>query len=226
MVSHLRAAVGRLFGPFARWLLRRGVSPDAVTLLGAVGAVAAALLLLPSGHLVAGAIVIGVFAFLDALDGTMAREAGRSGPWGAFLDATLDRLVDGAIFSGLTLWFVLHAESRLVVVGAAGSLACLVLGNAVSYARAKAESVGYFANVGIAERGERLIVSLVAAGLVGLGLPTLVLVVALWVLAAASLVTVVQRIVVVRAQALGREVRGAPGAAGGPAAVEPTTEDD
>jgi CDP-diacylglycerol--glycerol-3-phosphate 3-phosphatidyltransferase len=81
-------------------------------------------------------------------------------------------------------------------------LACLVLGSVVPYARARAEGLGMTAAVGIAERADRLVVTLVAAGLVGLGLPVTVLVVVLAVLAAASAVTVVQRMATVRRQAV------------------------
>jgi CDP-diacylglycerol--glycerol-3-phosphate 3-phosphatidyltransferase len=83
------------------------------------------------------------------------------------------------------------------------ALACLILGSVVSYAKARAEGLGMTANVGIAERADRLVAVLAATGLVGLGVPEILLTVVLWVLAAASLVTVVQRMLVVRRQALG-----------------------
>lgn len=81
------------------------MSPDAVTVTGTVAVVAAALWLYPTGHFLAASLVIAFFALTDSLDGVMARRAGRSGPWGAFLDSTLDRFGDAAIFSGLVLWF-------------------------------------------------------------------------------------------------------------------------
>ena len=202
MLSRLRGVVSRLLAPVARVLLRAGVSPDAVTVLGTVGVVVTALWAFPTGHLAAGAIIIGAFAFLDALDGTMARLAGRSGAWGAFLDSTLDRAADAAIFCGLTAYFLVHHDGDLRTYGVIAALASLVLGNLVSYARARAEGLGMTANVGIAERGERLVVSLLMAGLVGFGLPVETLVVALGLLAVASLVTVGQRMVTVRRQAL------------------------
>lgn len=191
-----------LLTPVARVLLRAGVSPDAVTVLGALGVLVVALWAFPTDHLAVGAIIIGVFAFLDALDGTMARLAGRSGSWGAFLDSTLDRLADAAIFCGLTAYFIVQHDGDLRTYGIVVSLACLVLGNLVSYARARAEGLGMTANVGIAERGERLVISLVMTGLVGFGLPVEALVGALALLAVASLVTVVQRMATVRRQAL------------------------
>lgn len=196
MFGRLRAVTTRLFTPLAALLTRLGVSPDAVTITGTVGVVVSALWLFPTGHLFAGTMAVMVFAFSDVLDGVMARRSGRSGPWGAFLDSTLDRLADGAVFGGLTLWFVLQDDH----LGAAVALACAILGGVVPYARARAESVGATASVGIAERADRLVAGLVAAGLVGLGLPVVVLHVVLGLLAVASLVTIVQRVATVRRQ--------------------------
>lgn len=199
MISKLRDGVGRLFTPLARWLLRHGVSPDAVTIVGTLGVVVAALWLFPLGYLFAGTMVCWFFAMSDAIDGLMARLSGRVGPWGAFLDSTLDRIADGAIFTGLVLYLAGRGEDPL---GAGLGLACLVLGSIVPYARARAEGLGMTANVGIAERGDRLTAALTAAGLVGVGLPPVVLTVVLGLLAVASAVTVVQRMVVVRRQAV------------------------
>lgn len=197
MISKLRAGFGRLFTPLAKALLRAGLSPDAVTIIGTLGVMASALILFPTGHLLAGALVCWFFAMSDAVDGLMARLSGRQGPWGAFLDSTLDRFADSAIFVGLIVWLAGPGDDA---VGAALGLACLVLGSIVPYARARAEGIGVTANVGIAERGDRLVMALTAAGVVGLGAPGLVLTIALGLLAAASMVTVVQRIVVVRRQ--------------------------
>ena len=197
MLSRLRAVWSRLMGPLADGLLRMGVTPDQVTIGGTVVSVVLALWLFPTGHLFLGAILLGVFTVLDTIDGLMARRSGRSGPWGAFLDSTLDRFADGAIFAGLVLWYTGRGDDRLTAMFA---LACLVLGAIVPYARARAEGLGMSANVGIAERGDRILVSLVAAGLVGLGVTPVLLTVALGVLAAASLVTVVQRMLAVRRQ--------------------------
>lgn len=201
MLSRLRSGATRVFTPPAALLLRLGVSPDAVTITGTLGVVVAALWLFPLGHLFAGTMVITVFAFSDLLDGVMARRSGRAGAWGAFLDSTLDRLGDAAIFSGLLLYLAGRGEDRL---GAVLALACLVLGSVVPYARARAEGLGMTANVGIAERGDRLLAVLVAAGLVGLGVPAVVLTVVLGLLAVASAITVVQRMATVRRQVAAR----------------------
>lgn len=198
MLNRLRGAMTRLFTPVADALLKRGVSPDAVTITGTVAVVATALWLYPTGHFLAASLVIAFFALTDSLDGVMARRAGRSGPWGAFLDSTLDRFGDAAIFSGLVLWFMGEGDSAW---GAGAALACLVLGSIVPYARARAEGLGMTAAVGIAERADRLATVLVATALVGLGVPQVALVVVLALLAVASLITIVQRMATVRRQA-------------------------
>jgi CDP-diacylglycerol---glycerol-3-phosphate 3-phosphatidyltransferase len=202
MFGRLRATMQRLFTPLAHLLNRRGVSPDVVTVAGTVIVTVLALTLLPTGHLTLGAALIGLFALTDSLDGVMARASGRSGPWGAFLDSTLDRVSDGAVFAGITLWFVLHPDEPWAAAGTMAALACLVLGAVVPYARARAESVGATAAVGIAERSDRLVIALVPTAFVPVGLPVPVLVVVLALLAVASLVTVAQRVLTVRRQLL------------------------
>nr|WP_189181928.1 CDP-alcohol phosphatidyltransferase family protein [Microbispora rosea] len=199
MLNLLRPAVTRVMTPLGRALARRGISPDVITAIGTLGVVASALAFYPLGHLFAGTLVITFFVLADLLDGVLARMTGRGTKWGAFLDSTLDRLGDASIFSGLILYFVLKDEPEIVLATVA--LFCLVAGALVSYAKARAEGLGMTANVGIAERGERLVVVLVAAGLSGLGVPY-VLAAGLWLLAAASAVTVVQRMVHVYRQAV------------------------
>ncbi|RHA41342.1 phosphatidylinositol phosphate synthase [Cellulomonas rhizosphaerae] len=198
MLNRLRGVMTRIFTPVADALLRAGVLPDAVTITGTLVVVVTALWAYPTGNLLLGTIIIGVFALTDSLDGVMARRAGRSGPWGAFLDSTLDRFADAAIFGGLVLWFFGDGDDRLSAVLA---LACLILGSIVPYARARAEGLGMTASGGIAERADRLVLVLVATGLVGFGVPDVVLTVVLGLLAVASAVTVVQRMAMVHAQA-------------------------
>ena len=205
-----RALFTRLLTPVARVLLRLGISPDVVTLVGTLGVSAGALVFFPRGQLLIGVLVIVVFVFSDTVDGIMARMSGRSSAWGAYLDSTLDRVGDAAVFGGLVLYYsnqqdvVGHTTAR---VGEVLALTCLVLGSIVSYARARAEGLGMTANVGIAERADRLVVTLLAAGFVGWFVPEVVLLVVLGLLAVASLVTVIQRILMVRGQALAMESR-------------------
>lgn len=200
---YARAAITKFFAPLAKLLLRLGISPDIVTIVGTLGVCVGALAFYPRGEFFWGTIVITVFIFSDTLDGNMARMSGRSSVWGAYLDSTLDRVADAAIFGALVLWYAGDGDN-LVMAGLA--LACLILGMVVSYSKARAEGLGMTANVGIAERSERLVAVLVFTGLVGipwLHLPTAVLGVVLGLLAVASFVTVLQRMLTVRAQALG-----------------------
>lgn len=213
-----RALFTRLLTPVARMFLAMGISPDVVTLVGTLGVCAGALAFYPRGEFFWGTIMITLFVFSDTIDGIMARASSRSSKWGAFLDSTLDRLGDAAVFGGLVLYYGGPASpdagslpvSRSVMLALA--LTCLVLGSVVSYARARAEGLGMRADVGIAERADRLVAVLVTTGLVGLGwktgfgLPEIVLTVVLALLAVASAVTVVQRVLLVRRQALGYSV--------------------
>ncbi|MFC9977048.1 phosphatidylinositol phosphate synthase [Spirillospora sp. NPDC127200] len=197
MLNKLRPALGRVLTPIGQAVARTGVTPNAITVIGTAGVVAGALALFPRGEFFWGTMVITVFVLFDMLDGAVARVTGKGSAWGAFLDSTMDRVADAAIFSGLMIG--LYRDGQHTLAGVA--LYCLVAGVVVSYAKARAEGLGYTCNVGIAERSERLVIALVAAGLDGLGVP-FVLAAALWVLAALSTVTVGQRFAVVRKQAL------------------------
>lgn len=204
---YARAAVTRILTPVAKLLIRLGVSPDAVTILGTLGVSLGALIFFPRGQLFVGVMVITAFVFSDTVDGIMARLRDRPSKWGAFLDSTLDRLGDAAIFSGLTLWFFQGGDDRVMAWLA---LACLVLGSVVSYVRARAEGLGMTASVGIAERADRLVVALLTTGLVGLGLPEVVLKVVLALLVLATVVTILQRILVVHRQVRAEEAASRP----------------
>jgi CDP-diacylglycerol--glycerol-3-phosphate 3-phosphatidyltransferase len=192
-----RAGVTRVVSPLARALLRMGVGPDTVTVVGTLGVCAGALAFYPRGEFFVGTLIATLFVFSDMLDGTMARLSGRSSPWGAFLDSTLDRIADAAVCGGLVLWFA--REGQPLEAGLA--LFCLVVGVLTSYVKARAEGLGMTADVGVAERSERLIVVLLATGLAGLGVPY-ILPAGLWLLAVAGVITVAQRMIVVRRQAL------------------------
>ena len=203
MLERFRQFWTRLLSPIANFLLRLGVSPDAVTLVGTIGVSAAALYFFPRGELLVGVLVITAFVFSDLIDGYMARSAGTSSRWGAFLDSSLDRIADSAIFGGLVLYFA-HDQDNMLMASVA--LYCLVMGSLTSYVRARAEGLGMQAKVGIAERADRLVLVLVLAGFSEIFNKPVLLDIVLWVLAAASTVTVVQRMVVVRRQALADDV--------------------
>jgi CDP-diacylglycerol--glycerol-3-phosphate 3-phosphatidyltransferase len=198
MLNMLRPALNRVLTPIGEALARTPVTPNAITVTGTVGVVAAALWLLPTGHLFAGAAVCTVFVLADMLDGALARVTGTTGAWGAFLDSTLDRVGDAAIFAGLAAWLARGGHQPAL---AGVTVYCLVAGAMVSYARARAEGLGVRADVGLAERSERIVIILLSTGLSGLGVPY-ALPVGLWALAVLSTVTFGQRVLVVR-QAVG-----------------------
>lgn len=207
---YARAFFTKVFTPVARLFLKLGISPDVVTIVGTLGVCIGALVFYPRHDFLVGTLVITAFVFSDTVDGVMARLSGRSSHWGAYLDSTLDRVGDSAVFGGLVLWFAGDGGKPYM---AALALACLILGSVVSYAKARAEGLGMTANVGIAERADRLVAVLATTGLVGLGLSEVVLAVVLALLALASLVTVVQRMLTVRKQALDAIASDHPGPA-------------
>ncbi|MFE2285804.1 phosphatidylinositol phosphate synthase [Streptomyces sp. NPDC059443] len=222
--KYARAFFTRVLTPFAAFLLRLGVSPDAVTLIGTAGVVAGALVFFPMGEFFWGTITITLFVFSDLVDGNMARQAGSSSRWGAFLDSTLDRVADAAIFGGLALWYAGSGDNNALC---AVAIFCLASGQVVSYTKARGESIGLPVAVnGLIERAERLVITLVAAGLSGLetfGVPSwigVLLPIALWVVAAGSLVTLIQRVVTVRRESAEADAAAAAAAASPP--VSPT----
>ncbi|ONI73581.1 CDP-diacylglycerol--glycerol-3-phosphate 3-phosphatidyltransferase [Kribbella sp. ALI-6-A] len=201
MLNRFRQFWTKVIAPIANLLLRLGVSPDAVTLVGTIGVCAGALAFFPRGHVWLGAVVITLFVFSDLIDGYMARTSGTSSKWGSYLDSTLDRLGDGAIFGGLVLFYA-NSEAGDSTVMTGVTLWALVMGATTSYARAKAESLGLHASGGLAERSDRLVAVLVVGFFSDvLNLPILLDIV-LWLLAVASTITVVQRTLSVRKQVL------------------------
>jgi CDP-diacylglycerol--glycerol-3-phosphate 3-phosphatidyltransferase len=201
-----RPAVAKVIGPLVARLVRSGVTPDAITILGTLGAVAGAVGLIATGHLFWGAFTVTVFVLLDMLDGALARARGGGSVFGAVLDSTGDRAADAAIFGALVWWFSGAGDDRLIV---ALALLCLVLGVLTSYIKARAEGVGLSADVGVVERTERLILVLVGTGFTGLGVPY-ALHVALWLLLVGSAVTVGQRFLAVRRAGRGPATPPAP----------------
>ena len=191
---------GTALAPFINLFIKLGISPDAVTLVGTLGVAAGALVCFPQGWLWQGALVVTAFVFSDLIDGAMARKIGRTDTFGAFLDSTLDRVADAALFGGMVLYFAWQTDDRVYLVL---SLVCLAMGAVTSYARAKGEQLGFNAKTGLAERPDRLVGLLVPLFFGDLfGLPILYEI-GLWLIAALSTITVIQRILLVRRQALG-----------------------
>ena len=182
-----RAVTDRLVVPIAKVMVRLGATPNWLTFAGLVLTVVGVVVLL-LGQPLAGALVMALGAVTDAFDGAVARLRGSSGPFGAFYDSVTDRVSDAVIF-GAAAWLV--RDDPLLF-----SIAIVAMGAAqlTSYIRAKAESLGWDATVGLLERAERVIILIAAIGLGFLPL-------ALWVLAVGGVVTVAQRLVAVVRQA-------------------------
>jgi CDP-diacylglycerol--glycerol-3-phosphate 3-phosphatidyltransferase len=190
MLNVFRASISRVVDPLGAALVRAGLTPNAMTLIGTTGAIACALAFFPNGLLLWGTFTVWGFAMLDMVDGAMARASGRSTPFGAVLDATCDRLTDGALFAAIAWWcFTVDRNAP----AAAAALLVLVLAQVISYIKARAEASGLSADGGLIERAERLIIALVGTGLQGFGVPHAVEV-SLWLLAALSLLTLLQRV--------------------------------
>ncbi len=164
---------------FVRWT---GISPNLVTGLGFCITIAAAALIIQGQFLAAGCVLI-ISGLFDALDGTLARVAGRISRYGAFLDSTLDRYSEAVLFLAVVIYYT-NQGGRIEVILAF----CAMIGSfLVSYARARAEGVGVSCKVGMFTRAERWIT-------LTLGLLFNQMLLALWILAVLSNLTAIQRI--------------------------------
>ena len=195
--SLARGSVSKVTDPVGRALYRWGLSPDLVTVIGTVGAVGGAIGLLAPGFLFVGTLVVMVFVFFDLFDGAMARARGYGTKFGVVLDASCDRIADGALFGSVAYYCFSTGQRALGVA----SLIVLVAAQVVSYVKARADSVNLPIGGALAERAERNVVGLVGTGLAGLGVHH-ALAICLWALAAACVITVVQRLVQVRNAAI------------------------
>ena len=205
MLERFRDAWAAILSPIARVLVRAGVSPDLVTVLGTAGVVITALVCFPQGWIWQGVLILTPIVFSDMLDGQMAKITNSATKWGAFLDSTADRLGDAAVFGGILLFFVYQQNSTL---WAGVTLTALVFGQLTSYVKARAESLGFTCTGGLAARADRMVIILVGAFIADLGVQYLLEVV-VSVLAFASIITVGQRIAQVRRQAKAADVDAA-----------------
>lgn len=207
---HGRRPAAVIVEPLARALLKTGVSPNTVTVAGAALTIAIAVVLIPTGHLVWAAVLSGLFAAFDMIDGTMARLRGGGTRFGATLDATCDRITDGALFAAITWWLIYSYDAHPSLVVAA--FIVLVSSQVISYVKARGEASGFRMVGGLIERPERLIIGLVGVGLQGFGVPYAIDV-AIWVLAAGSVITVIQRLMLANRDDRARETIAPPAGA-------------
>ena len=188
----LRDPVAKIISPIVNLLVKIGVSANMISTLGGLGAIASSLYYFPKGDFFVGVILVSLFVLSDLFDGAVARASNQGeSKWGALLDSTLDRISDAAIAIGIWL-YLRNLDSDFQYV----ALAFLLIGGLIPYIRARAESLGIECSVGIAERAERLIITLAGTGLTGLTVP-FALEISLMVLVLLSVVTVIQRMRVV-----------------------------
>ena len=190
--SSFRDPVVRIIQPFAKFLIKIGVSANWISAIGGIGTSISALYFFSKGQFIFGITVVSIFVLFDLFDGTVARlsKKGES-KWGALLDSTLDRLSDAAILLGGLLYFS-SREKELTKIFVIAIVASFL----VSYIKAKAESLQINCVGGLAERAERTILILTAYGLYGLGVNDAVSV-GIYALAIISVVTVFQRLWIV-----------------------------
>ena len=168
MLDQFRHIWAAIMTPPAKLLWRLHVPPDAVTWLGTALVVAASLLTIPRGLLWQGGLLVLVLVLSDGLDGQLARISGQSSTYGAFLDSSLDRVADGALFGAIILYFAGPGHSEL---WAGIALWALMAGQVTSYVKARGESLGRDANGGVAARADRIVVAFLGLVLAGIGVP-------------------------------------------------------
>ncbi len=172
----------------ARFFGRLGVTPNALTVAGAL-LTATVGLLIAQGWFLAAGVCLWLFSATDTLDGALARATNRVTVFGAFLDSVCDRYAEAAVFFGLIWWYQAHGD----MLGVTLSYLAVVGSLMVSYARARAEGVGLqAADVGWFQRPERII--LLGVGLLLASYVPYALLVVLALLAALTSVTVLQRV--------------------------------
>jgi CDP-diacylglycerol--glycerol-3-phosphate 3-phosphatidyltransferase len=192
-----RASVSRVTDPVGARLVRAGLTPNAMTIIGTVGTVASAVVFFPLNDLFVGSLLVTVFVLFDLLDGSMARTSGQVTKFGTVLDSSCDRIADGVLFASIAWWALVVVDDR--ITGAA-ALVSLVAAQVISYVKARAEAAGLDGDGGLVERAERFIIALIGTGLQGLGVPYAARV-ALLLLAVLAVITVAQRLLSVQRSA-------------------------
>lgn len=197
-----------IFGPIAHACVKLGISANTITVVGTFLTVITSLYFFPTNQLLLGFVIVSILVIFDNLDGQVARLTNSSSTWGAFLDSTMDRFADAAIFASFVAWGYTSASEPTRIWVMTGALAALVFGSVVPYARARAEGVGLTASVGIAERADRLVFAGVCVLLVGFGLSHWFMAIGMWILAVLSFITVIQRMYTVFQQCKAGESEG------------------
>ena len=210
MLEHLRAPFKKLIEPLAKALISIGLTANAVTVIGTIGTIVVAFVAGITGWLFAGAVVLTLLVLADSLDGSIAMLTTGGTQFGAFLDSTLDRIADWALLAGVMVFFILHADwwydisqsspDYISWVGVGAAMVSMMTSFVTSYARARAESVGFEVKNGIATRADRLVIILVGMAITGLTHHGLWLAIGMVLLAVLGVATVFQRILEARRQ--------------------------
>jgi CDP-diacylglycerol---glycerol-3-phosphate 3-phosphatidyltransferase len=190
--DYLKKGALRVIEPAISLLARNNVSPNTITTVGTLLTVAAGVVY-ATGHIMTAGWIMAVTAFFDVVDGEVARRTGRSTVFGAFYDSSLDRVADGALMAGLTVFYAtnpIHRNLYMMVVCLCGIIGTFL----VSYTRARAESLGIDAKVGVMQRPERIVLLSAPQALFGLFWNGWVLIGIIILLTVTAWITAVQRI--------------------------------
>jgi CDP-diacylglycerol--glycerol-3-phosphate 3-phosphatidyltransferase len=188
--ARVKEGVRAALAPLVRLAVRLHITPNTVTVIG-FAVVSVAAVLVATGSLLAGALVLTGGSLLDAVDGALARATGGGTAFGSFLDSTLDRAAEAMLYGGVAAYYLTTAEQPappvlLALTALAGSFM-------VSYTRARAEGIGVAASIGLAPRTERLVLIVAGIALAGLGI-WIGLIGAMAIVAILSVATTIQRI--------------------------------
>ena len=190
--DYLKKGVLRAIEPAISLLARHNVNPNAITTVGTLLTIAAGVVY-GTGHIMTAGWIMAATAFFDVVDGEVARRTGRSTVFGAFYDSTLDRVADGALMAGLTVFYAtnpIHHNIYMMVMCLIGIIGTFL----VSYTRARAESLGIDAKVGVMQRPERIVLLSAPQALFGLFWNGWVLIGIVVLLSVTAWITAVQRI--------------------------------
>ncbi len=188
--GQFRGPIEKAVRPIGLLLRRTGMSPDHLTILGIVFAVAAAVAI-ARGALQGGLALVILAALPDMLDGALAKASNTASQRGAFFDSVIDRVTDSVLFGGVA-WYLASTQSAHMSLL---PMSIMGVSSLISYERAKAESLGLQAKGGLMERAERIIV--LCAGLLFDSL----LIPILWIMLVLTVITAIQRFVQVWTQA-------------------------
>jgi phosphatidylglycerophosphate synthase len=210
----------RAIEPAISFLARHKVSPNTITSVGTLLTIAASVVY-ATGHIMTAGWIMNVTAFFDVADGEVARRTGRSSVFGAFYDSTLDRVADGALMAGLAFFYAtnaVHHNLAMVVV----CLVCIIGTFLISYTRARAETLGIDAKVGLMQRPERMVLLSVPQSFFGLFWNGWVLMGIILLLTVTAWITAVQRILYVYRATKARDAKPIRMVSDPPSAVNPS----